>query len=238
MLAYRREFGDWSEVFVDRHINTYTLEGLHCGASYQITLAAFNAIGSGTASKTETARTKGNKPIAPEMFHFIRSNITAVSLELSSWLDAGCTIQYFTVEFRRHDGYRHNDWIVVSSNVVAHSRFIIPDLEPSTAYNLRITANNNAGSTIAEYTFETLNIHGAPNNNDFLLPSGSVTDVFTENTGTMSIQDHLDLDIRSHFIIVIIGSVVGVLLAVIIAYICLKSSKNFYCNICHYFLLS
>lgn len=212
---------------MDRRSNTHTLENLQCGATYQLTLAAFNHIGSGTSSKTETARTRGNKPISPEIFHFIRTNITAVALELSAWLDGGCPIQYFTVEFRRHDagGYRHNDWIVVSSNVVAKSRFSIPDLEPATQYNLRITAHNNAGSTIAEYTFETLNIHGMGNGGEFLMPSGGVTDVFTENSGSMSIQ--ASFDIQSHFIIVIIGSVVGVLMAVIIAYFCLRSRKTF-----------
>lgn len=232
LLAYRREFGDWNEIFIDRRLNTYTLENLHCGTTYQITLAAFNNIGSGASSRTETVRTKGNKPIAPESVHFIRSNITAVSLELSSWLDGGCPIQYFTVEFRRSDGYRNNDWIVVSSNVVAHSRFSIPDLEPATVYNVRITAHNNAGLTIAEYSFETLNIRGMISNNihnnnninDYLTPSGSVNDLFPDNSGTTSIQ--ASFDIQSHFVIVIIASIgSGVLMAVIIAYFCLRSSN-------------
>lgn len=52
------------------------------------------------------------------------------------------------------------DWIVVSSNVPPQSRFGIPDLEPATGYQLRLTAHNNAGPTIAEYYFETLPVGG------------------------------------------------------------------------------
>ena len=62
------------------------------------------------------------------------------------------------MEYRRH-GYI-NDWIVVSSNIPLQLRYQLGDLEPATAYNLRITAHNNAGATIAEYFFETLSLTG------------------------------------------------------------------------------
>lgn len=232
VVAYRREFGDWNEVFIDRRINSYTLENLYCGTSYQIALTAFNNIGTGTSSRTEIVRTKGNNPISPESVHFIRSNITAVSLELSSWLDGGCPIQYFTVEFRRNDGYRNNDWIVVSSNVMPNSRFIIPDLEPTTAYNVRVTAHNNAGSTIAEYAFDTLNIRGMSNNilnnnnnHEYSIPSGEGNDVYPDNPGTNSF--HASFDIQSHLVIIVIASIgAGILMAVLIAYFCLRSSES------------
>lgn len=79
-------------------------------------------------------------------------------LELTQWQDGGCPILYFTVEYKRY-GYS-NEWIIVSSNIVSQARFPIGDLEPSSAYNIRVQAHNNAGSTIAEYTFETLNMAG------------------------------------------------------------------------------
>lgn len=130
----------------------------------------------------------GDKPIAPQRQHLIRANVTGIGLELTSWQDGGCAISYFTVEFRRaagtsgnsgsinsrqSHGHQHQhqstggggglsplDWIVVSSNVPPHSRFGIPDLEPATGYQLRVTAHNNAGATIAEYYFETLPVGG------------------------------------------------------------------------------
>lgn len=59
ILTYRREFGDWEEITLDRRSNSYLLENLQCGTRYQFTIAAFNKIGSGSASAVETARTKG-----------------------------------------------------------------------------------------------------------------------------------------------------------------------------------
>ena len=106
------------------------------------------------------------------MEHFLRINITAVMLELTSWQDGGCSILYFTVEYRRY-GYS-NDWIVVSSNIVSQARFPIGDLEPSTAYNIRVQAYNNAGSTVAEYTFETLNLAGGNIRKLFMLTNNRI----------------------------------------------------------------
>lgn len=223
LLSFRREFGDWEELFLNRRANSHTLENLHCGTTYQFTLAAFNKIGSGAASKIENARTKGKKPISPEVFHFIRTNITSVVLDLSAWQDGGCSIQYFTVEFRRLDtaNNNNNDWIVVSSNVPAKSRYSIPDLEPATVYNLRITAHNNAGATIAAYVFETLNING--DGGDLILPSDGGLNINSENGKAVSIQRAFNFD--SHIVILLIGSVFGVAIAFVCACFCFRTSK-------------
>lgn len=163
-LALRRGFDDWSDHELDRYAvigSTYQLGSLQCGTRYQITLSAANKVGTGAASSVETAQTRGDKPIAPARSHFIRTNVTAIQLELAAWQDGGCAIIYFTVEFRRdrNTGSSNSvDWIVVSSNVPPHSRFAIPDLEPATAYSLRITAHNNAGATNVVYAFETLGL--------------------------------------------------------------------------------
>lgn len=60
----------------------------------------------------------GNKPIAPHKQSLIRSNITSALLELSSWQDGGCPIQYFSIEFRRYG--ISSDWIIVSSRIETH----------------------------------------------------------------------------------------------------------------------
>lgn len=156
LLSFRREFGDWEEIIVDRRATSYLLENLQCGTRYQFTLAAFNKVGSGSSSSIESVRTVGNKPVAPRKQHLIRPNITSIILELASWQDGGCTILYFTIEYRSH--VHANDWIIVSSNVAPQIRFLISDLEPAGAYNLRVTAYNNAGATISEYFFETLSL--------------------------------------------------------------------------------
>ncbi|XP_076760113.1 cell adhesion molecule Dscam2 isoform X3 [Xylocopa sonorina] len=157
LLAYRREFLEWEEVMLDRKASTHLLEGLQCGTKYQFTLAAFNRIGSGSASKIESAKTNGTKPIPPPKHQLIKVNQTFVTLELNSWQDGGCPLMYFVVEYRRLPG----DWLLVSNNVPPQSRFPIMDLEGGTKYELRVTAYNNAGSTQAEYLFNTLSPTGS-----------------------------------------------------------------------------
>lgn len=78
-------------------------------------------------------------------------------MELASWQDGGCPISYFTIEFRRNGQI---DWILVSSSIAPQARFMIPDLEPQTAYDLRVIAHNNAGAKTAEYYFMTLSLQG------------------------------------------------------------------------------
>lgn len=69
--------------------------------------------------------------------------------------------------------YRHNhlgspitpsrdqpEWNQISNNVKPGGNFVVLDLEPATWYNLRITAHNSAGFTVAEYEFATLTITG------------------------------------------------------------------------------
>lgn len=156
LLAYRKEFAEWEEVMLDRRASTHLLEGLQCGTRYQFTLAAFNRIGSGSASDIQTAKTNGSKPVPPPKYHFVKPNQTFVILELAAWQDGGCPLTYFVVEYRRLPG----DWLLVSNNVPPQSKFPIMDLESGTSYELRVTAYNNAGSTQAEYLFSTLSSNG------------------------------------------------------------------------------
>lgn len=108
VLAYRREFAEWEEVMLDRRANTHLLGGLQCGTKYQFTLAAFNRIGSGSASQTVSAKTNGSKPLAPPKQHLVRINTTSVLLEMATWQDGGCPILYLVVEYRRLPG----DWLL------------------------------------------------------------------------------------------------------------------------------
>lgn len=222
LLSYRREFGDWEEISLNRRSTSHTLDNLQCGTVYQFTLAAFNKIGTGSASKIEVAKTKGKKPISPEVYHFIRTNITSVSLDLSAWQDGGCIIQSFTVEFRKLESSNGNDWIVVSSNVPAKSRYSIPDLEPATAYNLRITAHNNAGSTIAAYIFKTLTINGDGDRNDLIIGDGTSNNNI-DGSSMDSINRVFNLD--SNIFILLVGSVLGIASALMCACFCFRTRK-------------
>lgn len=209
---------------MNRRSTSHTLDNLQCGTVYQFTLAAFNKIGTGSASKIEVARTKGKKPISPEVYHFIRTNITSVSLDLSAWQDGGCPIMSFTVEFRKADSSNSNDWIVVSSNVPAKSRYSIPDLEPATVYNLRITSQNNAGSTIAAYIFKTLTVNGDGERNDLISGDATINNNI-DGSSTDSIERAFNLDLN--ILILLVGSILGIVSALMCACLCFRSRKYF-----------
>ena len=80
-----------------------------------------------------------------------------MTLHLNAWLDGGCPILYFVVEYKPKS---QKDWSVVSNNVKSGGNFVVLDLNPATWYNLRVTAHNNAGFSIAEYEFATLTATG------------------------------------------------------------------------------
>uniref|UniRef100_A0A1A9WXF2 Down syndrome cell adhesion molecule n=1 Tax=Glossina brevipalpis TaxID=37001 RepID=A0A1A9WXF2_9MUSC len=203
-LTYRKEFSDWEELQMDRRINSHLLENLQCGTRYQFTIVTFNKIGTSNTSPIEIAKTKGSKPIAPGKHSLIRPNITSALVELSSWQDGGCPIQYFSIEFKRYG--ITNDWIIVSSRIETHTRYTIGDLEAGIVYSLRITAHNNAGSTVKEYSFETLRYSGLSNELDQTdLPE--VSSLFRD----------------VHLIAVIITSIFGTILALIGACVCFKN---------------
>lgn len=104
--------------------------------------------------------TKGSKPIIPERSKFISPSSNSVTLHLKAWNDNGCPMSYFVVEFKKKN---YKDWNQVSNNVRAgdsNNAFVILDLDPATWYNLRVTAHNNAGFSVAEYEFATLTITG------------------------------------------------------------------------------
>ena len=57
----------------------------------------------------------------------------------------------------------HHDWTLVSNSVKAGGNFVVLDLNPATWYNLKVTAHNNAGFSVAEYEFATLTVTGGKN---------------------------------------------------------------------------
>ncbi|EDW64533.2 uncharacterized protein Dvir_GJ22003 [Drosophila virilis] len=203
-LTYRRESAEWNEFQIDRRITSYMIENLQCGTKYQFTMSTFNKIGTSVTSAIVSAQTKGNKPLAPEKHSFIRSNTTSVILDLSSWQDGGCPILHFSIEFKHYQS--SGEWIIVSNKIETHNRFSIGDLEPGTAYLLRVTANNNAGSTAKEFYFKTQNLIG--------LTGSSDPDALPEEQTVLT---------DAHLIAVIIASIFGTILALIGAFICFKN---------------
>lgn len=79
--------------------------------------------------------------------------MTYVTLYLENWLDNGCPILYFELDYKRVD---ESKWTLVSNSLEKQKHFLLKNLQPGTEYVLRVKAHNNAGSAKAEYRFYTL----------------------------------------------------------------------------------
>ncbi|GFG29264.1 hypothetical protein Cfor_07941 [Coptotermes formosanus] len=159
VINYKRDHGDWEEMQIEAKANSHTLRNLWCGTRYQLYITAFNKIGTGLPCDIVNAYTKGSVPVKPKQSQMITVNSTVLTIWLDSWGDGGCPVLYFIIEYR--DMHRSSDWLLVSNNVQPTERaYSILDLVPATKYHLRVTAHNNAGSTVAFYNFTTLTAEG------------------------------------------------------------------------------
>lgn len=111
----------------------------------------------GKASPVVTTKTKGVEPAVPDARRFLEVSAGSVTLHLNAWLDGGCPIMYFHVQYKLKN---QKHWSVLSYNEKPGGNFVVLDLNPATWYNLRVTAHNNAGFSIAEYEFATLTATG------------------------------------------------------------------------------
>ncbi|GLH10491.1 Protein sidekick [Gryllus bimaculatus] len=150
-LNYKREFGEWQELSIDPDRKTYTLDGVKCGSVYQLYITAINGVGNSKSSSVVTANTKGSAPRIPLQDDLLVVNSTSVTLFLDAWPSGGCPLQYFVVEYRART---QSSWTLVSNNI-QQEELIIPDLTPATWYALKVTAHNDAGSSMQEFVFAT-----------------------------------------------------------------------------------
>ena len=114
-------------------------------------------IGMGKPSPAVTTKTKGVEPTVPDARRFLEVSAGSVTLHLNAWQAGGCPIIYFVVEYKPKN---QKDWTLVSNSVKPGGNFVVLDLNPATWYNLKVTAHNNAGFSIAEYEFATLTSTG------------------------------------------------------------------------------
>ncbi|XP_055715624.1 cell adhesion molecule Dscam2 isoform X2 [Phlebotomus papatasi] len=208
-LHYKPEFGDWDTVEVAVDAQKYTIENLFCGSRYQVYATGYNTIGAGEASDILNTRTKGSKPILPEMSRFIDVSSNSITLRLPTWKDGGCRMSHFVVEHKRKD---QTEWNQISNNVKPGGNFVVLDLEPATWYNLRITAHNSAGFTVAEYEFATLTVTGGT-----IAPPRKLPDLTAEDTLRI-ILSNLNL------VVPVVAAILVILIAIIV--ICILRSKG------------
>ncbi|KAK8752920.1 hypothetical protein OTU49_008241, partial [Cherax quadricarinatus] len=206
-IFYKPEFSNWESVQVPSSTRTYTLEGLWCGSRYQIYASAYNKIGTGESSEILNTRTKGKKPEVPEVHRFVEVSSSSITLHLNAWLDGGCPMNYFVVEYKaRHQA----EWTMASNQVKPTGNYVIMELTPATWYNLRISAHNNAGSSVAEYECATLTLTGGT-----IAPAREVPAF-----GAGGLPLYLNLNL----IVPVVSAVVVIVLAIVI--ICYLRGRN------------
>jgi hypothetical protein len=103
----------------------------------------------------ENVKTIGQIPSAPiKPADFVHPSNSSVRLDLFTWNSKKCPVDYFIVSYRKEKDLH---WTLVSNDLGLRSRrFTIRQLEPKMSYELKIKANNPAGSTDFSYNFETV----------------------------------------------------------------------------------
>nr|XP_042908765.1 Down syndrome cell adhesion molecule-like protein Dscam2 isoform X1 [Parasteatoda tepidariorum] len=158
ILHHKMENTKWQETHLSGDKSTHTLHDLQCGTTYSFYLVAFNSVGKGNASEIMTAKTDGGPPRAPDKRLLLSANSSAVNVNLNSWHNGGCPINFFIIQYRPNG---QQEWTLVSNNVIPEQNNItITDLSPGSWYSMLMTAKNDAGSTDAEYIFATLTLSG------------------------------------------------------------------------------
>jgi len=101
LLNFRCENGgEWEERSLPRDATFYRLHGLSCGTEYQLQLMAYNSVGSGAPSAVLPSRTDGSQPLKPSYSEFVECNPNNITLHLRTWVDNGCPITSFTIQYR------------------------------------------------------------------------------------------------------------------------------------------
>ncbi|XP_076350052.1 cell adhesion molecule Dscam1-like [Tachypleus tridentatus] len=158
-MNYKEEGNSWQYVNLPSKPYSYLLDNLQCGATYQLYITAVNDVGRSDPSEVIKVTLEGAKPTAPRVERFVTTNSSNVQFNLLAWIDGGCPLRYFIIQYKLRD---QKEWSLWSNNVIPNQRnVVVTDLRPGTWYDLLVTAQNDAGNTEAEYQFATLTETGA-----------------------------------------------------------------------------
>lgn len=149
---------DWDEIRLSGDRSTHSFDHLSCGSRYQFYIVAINTIGQSDPSEILIAKSDGSQPVAPDKFALLAVNSTAVNVFLSAWHDGNCPLATYELLYKARKplpGNTRPTWESFGLFPASTKSVAIRDLIPSTIYDLKITATNEAGSTEAQYSFAT-----------------------------------------------------------------------------------
>ncbi|XP_012586416.1 PREDICTED: Down syndrome cell adhesion molecule [Condylura cristata] len=159
ILQYSEDNSEqWGSFPISPGERSYRLESLKCGTWYKFTLTAQNGVGPGRISEIIEAKTSGKEPqFSKEQELFASINTTRVRLSLTGWMDGGCPIASFTLEYRP---FGAAVWTTAQRTSLSKS-YILYDLQEATWYELHMRACNSAGCAEKQASFATLNSDGS-----------------------------------------------------------------------------
>ncbi|KAL0810757.1 hypothetical protein ABMA28_010074 [Loxostege sticticalis] len=175
-LTWKEANGSWQDAWTNKGTSLqgtqeYTLQGLKCGTKYSIRMTAANSVGSSQPAYVD-ATTLGGVPISPTSTEWFWSNASHVYIQLSGWDDNGCEITKFDVDYREYGAkiwkraenkLPHIDqtWSHYSPSLLNQpNSFVIGDLTPAQWYQIRVTAENAAGTSTSLYSYATTTMLG------------------------------------------------------------------------------
>ncbi|XP_074600813.1 cell adhesion molecule Dscam1-like [Brevipalpus obovatus] len=145
----------WDSMSLPSDRKSFEYKGLQCGTAYQFYIQAQNEIGASDPSHIVTARLDGSAPVPPNKESLLALNSTTAVIHLDAWHDGGCRMERMEIMFKQT---RKREWTslpFVYTSSKEDRDIIIPDLQPMTPYELKITAKNEADTTQAVYSFQT-----------------------------------------------------------------------------------
>ncbi|XP_071522341.1 cell adhesion molecule Dscam1 [Panulirus ornatus] len=230
-IYYKPEFSNWESVQVPSSTRTYTLEGLWCGSRYQIYASAYNK----NYRKLHQHPYFGMSPILQaDKEHSLHIPLFDLRSVHGSWIflkvpTAKAVLPPVTEKCRLllseklfveimppkmqswQSVSRHqSEWTMASNQVKPTGNYVIMELTPATWYSLRISAHNNAGSSVAEYECATLTVTGGT-----IAPAREVPAF-----GAGGLPLYLNLNL----IVPVVSAVVVIVLAIVI--ICYLRGRN------------
>nr|XP_049692182.1 Down syndrome cell adhesion molecule-like protein Dscam2 [Helicoverpa armigera] len=157
LLNYKQASdSEWHTVDLSPEVNSYTMDMLKCGSTYNAKIQARNKISIGPPSDVLTATTRGGRPKPPKPEDHVHMNSTAIKINFYAWRDGGCPILGFRVSYRRA-GSEH--WIKVGDGLSSASH-VIGELTPATWYELAVEAYSDAGLERVTLTADTHTLAG------------------------------------------------------------------------------